>query len=64
MDKPAKNDEKEIVVAIKKWLLHMGIFWKIYSFILSILALQGSHFFKKVSTILQPHISSHLNDEQ
>ena len=39
MDKPAKNDEKEIVVAIKKWLLHMGIFWKLYSFILSILAL-------------------------
>lgn len=64
MDKQARNDEKEVVVAIKKWLLIMGIFGKIYLFILSVLALQGSHFLKKVSTILQPHISNHLNDEQ
>lgn len=64
MDKWARNDEKEVVVAIKKWLLIMGIFRKAYLFILSVLALQGSHFLKKVSTILQPHISNHLNDEQ
>ena len=30
MDKPARNAEKEVVVAIKKWLLIMGILGKTY----------------------------------
>lgn len=28
MDKPARNDEKEIELTIRKWLLHVGIFLK------------------------------------
>lgn len=64
MDKPARGDGKQIIFAIRKWLLHVGLLWKIHSFILlGILTLQDGHLRRKISSSLQLHISNHFNND-